>query len=200
MMSNNTAIPYEELLTYARKISKFTRPPNARPAAEIPPLPAGTSTANGSIAGPGAPNIKGEANNNNGEPSTRPGIDLTEQELAALDPSSRTVFTPWPSEEVMRRGALAQIAFEGEGIILGPLEQPALPPPPTEEQQQFNGMNGGEAGAGQRGPAAAVEVNGHAGKKAGTGHQRDAEGDRQSKEAAHAAVFSSLDLYDPDQD
>ncbi|KAF8437448.1 mediator complex, subunit Med4, partial [Terfezia claveryi] len=87
-------IPYEELLTYARKISKYTVPPNAR--FPQPPLPQAALSGNAPAE----------------QPTTN--IGLTNEEAAALDPSSRVVFAPWPSEEIMRRGALAQITFAGE--------------------------------------------------------------------------------------
>ncbi|KAF8428708.1 mediator complex, subunit Med4, partial [Tirmania nivea] len=84
-------VPYEELLTYARKISKYTVPPNAR--FPQPPLPQAALNDNDLP-------IDSEQ-----RPSTN--IGLTNEEAAALDPSSRVVFAPWPSEEIMRRGALA---------------------------------------------------------------------------------------------
>ena len=166
-----TEIPYEELLTYARKISKYTVPPNAR--FPQPPL------AQASLSGNALPAERPAAN-----------IGLTNEEAAALDPSSRVVFAPWPSEEIMRRGALAQIAFAGEGIITNkPLEQ------------SLNGADrGAEVKADQDGGS--EPLNGGGGGASQTGQNypaRDLESARRREEQRNQA-FLGLDLYDPDED
>lgn len=185
-------IPYDELLTYARKISKYTQPPNAR--SQQPPPQAGTDDT--------APPADGEAR-------PRVNVGLTNDEAAALDPSSRVVFTPWPSEEIMRRGALAQIAFSGEGIVTNkPLEQPvnganggAAAAAEVKAEQQVDGegetlMNGasGEATVGQggQGQGQGVVVQSYP--------VRDVERERRAREEQHSQAFFGLDLYDPDED
>ena len=89
----------------------------------------------------------------------------------------------------MRRGVLAQIAYAGEGILLGPNEQA-----PVLAQ---NGADGGETQVKEEEEEEEVKVNGNAGR---VYVQRDVERERQTREAAHAAVFQGLDLYDPDED
>ena len=161
-------IPYEELLTYARKISKYTQPPSSH--SFNPPVTLATGNSN-------VPPQADEA---------RPNIGLTNEEIAALDPSSRVVFTPWPSEEVMRRGALAQITLAGEGIITNkPLEQPQ------------NGANGGGDIVMEDEGAGVSMLNG-----IGEGQSqawenfppRDMEKEKKEREQQHSAAFIGLDL------
>jgi hypothetical protein len=96
-------VPYDELLTYARKISKYTRPPQSSKFTQA-------DTAGGSG------NDKTE--HDNGEASQQSQrslpLGLSEEDVSALDPSSQLQFTPWPSEEVMKRGALSQMGYEEE--------------------------------------------------------------------------------------
>lgn len=164
-------VPYEELLTYARKISKYTVPPNVR--FPQPPLPQATLSGNA---------LPAEQLTTN--------IGLTNEEAAALDPSSRVVFAPWPSEEIMRRGALAQITFAGEGIITNkPLEQSSNGADREVEvkAEQAGGsepLNGGAGGASQTGQSYPA---------------RDLESARRREEQRNQAFFG-LDLYDPDED
>ncbi|KAI5801717.1 mediator complex, subunit Med4, partial [Peziza echinospora] len=80
-------VPYDELLAYARKISKYTRPSGAQRPVPVPAAPA--------------------------QQPNRPELGLTEQEAQALDSAGRAFF-PWPSEELMGRGALATLNFAGE--------------------------------------------------------------------------------------
>ncbi|KAF8477219.1 vitamin-D-receptor interacting mediator subunit 4-domain-containing protein [Kalaharituber pfeilii] len=195
-------IPYDELLTYARKISKYTQPPSSRSlqAAQqqqsITAAAADISNSNSSIPGESS------------TASTRPDLGLTEQEVAALDPSSsRVAFTPWPSEEVMRRGALAQLAFQGEGIVTNNPQDILL------AQQAQNGANGGLGVDEVRieepeGPAGA-QVNGHLGAAAmgAEGAQvhaayppRDIERERRAKEAQYANAWAGVDLFTLDED
>ena len=99
-------VPYDELLTYARKISKYTRPPQSSEFTQV-------DTAGGGGSG----SDKAEQNNG-GEASQQSHrslpLGLSEEDVSALDPSSQLQFTPWPSEEVMKRGALSQMGYEEE--------------------------------------------------------------------------------------
>lgn len=102
-------VPYDELLSYASKISRFTRPSN--PVAfrklmtqlvpqleENPPVNAPALAPEGT-----APVAKAE--NGTTEKKEVP-MGMTEEELHDLDPSSHMPFTPWPSEEVMHQGQI----------------------------------------------------------------------------------------------
>lgn len=167
-----TEIPYEELLTYARKISKYTVPPNAR--FPQPPLP------------------QAALNGNDGEQQLTTNIGLTNDEAAALDPSSRVVFAPWPSEEVMRRGALAQIAFAGEGIVTN-----------KSLEQSSNGANGGVEVKSEQDEGSEPLMNGMGGGPSQAGQSypaRDVERERRAREEQHNQAFFGLDLYDPNED
>ncbi|PWW74600.1 hypothetical protein C7212DRAFT_283152 [Tuber magnatum] len=96
------AVPYDELLTYARKISKYTRPPQSSKFTQADPSGSGGD----------------KPEQNNGEASQQSQrslpLGLSEEDVSALDPSSQLQFTPWPSEEVMKRGALSQMGYEEE--------------------------------------------------------------------------------------
>jgi len=97
-------VPYDELLTYARKISKYTRPPQSSEFTQVD-----TAAAAGSDK---------TEQNNGGEASQQSHrslpLGLSEEDVSALDPSSQLQFTPWPSEEVMKGGALSQMGYEEE--------------------------------------------------------------------------------------
>ena len=92
----------------------------------------------------------------------------------------------------MRRGALAQIAFAGEGIVTGnPLEQSS------------NGTNGGAEVKVEQGGGAEPLINGTGGEASQAGQSypaRDVERERKAREEQHNQAFFGLDLYDPDED
>ncbi|KAL9039137.1 MAG: hypothetical protein Q9214_004998 [Letrouitia sp. 1 TL-2023] len=110
-------VPYHELLDYAKRISRYTVPPTFRER----PVPAQTATAgkkegdddvkmtNGAVApvvgSNGETTTEGE-----GEGDKGIGVSSLEQsEVQWLDPMAKFQFVPWPREEVIKRGALAQI-------------------------------------------------------------------------------------------
>ncbi|RPA92864.1 hypothetical protein L873DRAFT_1794017 [Choiromyces venosus 120613-1] len=97
-------VPYDELLTYARKISKYTRPPQSSKFTQA-------DTASGGSGGD-----KSDQNNGGASQQSQRSLPLglSEEDVSALDPSSQLQFTPWPSEEVMKRGALTQMGYEEE--------------------------------------------------------------------------------------
>lgn len=140
-------ISYSELLSYARRISKFTLPstyrePEAGPrsadarfstSANTPKESKSGTQTNGSTSPVGATNgvdldtqlMVGPAmdidnGNGNGTPAT--GTQQPSQATNAtsstalpnefsqwLNPAADLPFTPWPSEEIIRRGALASL-------------------------------------------------------------------------------------------
>lgn len=100
-------------------------------------------------------------------------------------------FVPWPSEEVIRRGALAQIQVMLEQGV-DPEVVAAEPRPEKEEQ--------GEA-------VQKVKVENGAGMSDGVGQASVGEGDvrmenegggRGARKEEKPRVFGGLDLYDPD--
>lgn len=113
-------VPYAELLDYASRITKYSTPPTLRQPVSIiqaadttqaqqppNPLPSNGSgiSAEQSVSSPVVSSLNAQAH---GE-----GIgvlSLDQKEVQWLDPSSTQVpFVPWPSEDIIRRGALAQI-------------------------------------------------------------------------------------------
>ncbi|KAK5633482.1 hypothetical protein RRF57_009196 [Xylaria bambusicola] len=120
----NYEIRYDELLSYARRISKTTMPPvgavNAISAAineakggeaSSAPDTAATTPAGGTPNGatPQAQQSLPVAANG-GASST----DLPEQLAIYLNPHSTYTFVPWPSEEQVRHGAIASLAYMAE--------------------------------------------------------------------------------------
>ncbi|KAI9674193.1 MAG: hypothetical protein M1817_002011 [Caeruleum heppii] len=103
-------VPYDELLSYANKISRFTAPPGFRPPVQ-PPAAAATDQAGGGLQ-PDGQQQSSAAVNGSQEVST-PGVGvaaLPAQETHWLNSTTANLgFTPWPSEDTIRRGGLAQI-------------------------------------------------------------------------------------------
>lgn len=144
-------VAYDELLAYAKKISKFTVPPTYR--ASLPP--AGDSPANAASPADGtAQTAFGEKSHQDGRDrsvgadhvmvmangTTNKEIDnaqdqpktmtrsegvaiaaLPTQESEWLDPAATFAFTPWPTEDVIVRGGLGRIQ-----AMLDAGEDPAL--------------------------------------------------------------------------
>ncbi|KAI1826449.1 vitamin-D-receptor interacting mediator subunit 4-domain-containing protein [Xylaria intraflava] len=131
-------IRYDELLSYARRISKTTIPPagavNAiTTAVAESSQPKGESSATGTAATTpigGTPNgtqaatpqalpiaVNGgssfdAANSNaNTTTATPAGTELPEPLATFLNPHSAYTFVPWPSEEQVRHGAIASLAY-----------------------------------------------------------------------------------------
>ncbi|KAI0860037.1 vitamin-D-receptor interacting mediator subunit 4-domain-containing protein [Xylaria cubensis] len=127
-------IRYDELLSYARRISKTTIPPvgavNAISAltdssqqgkgmSEAPSAPetAATTPAGGT---PNGATPQPQSTVNGVDPSsqltttTGGGTDLPETLATFLNPHSAYTFVPWPSEEQVRHGAIASLAYMAE--------------------------------------------------------------------------------------
>lgn len=146
-------VPYTDLLSYASKISKFSQPPN--PAAFR------------RITSGGAPAAM-----------KPPTIGLSEEDLNQLDPSAMMPFTPWPSEDQMKSGAL--VALSGAGGVpedmLG-----------EEERRRLNGEGEGEKEEEEDGE--------DGGRREGPGERREVR-----REVERPKVSLSLDLYDPEDE
>lgn len=117
-------MPLDELLAYARRISKFTVPPTYRP-----PLPGEakeglqtTPTADAKMengvpspavgATPTATQTGQEGTQSSDAAKKEEGVgvsSLTDEQRAWLDSASQIPFVPWPSEDTIRKGALAGI-------------------------------------------------------------------------------------------
>ncbi|KAI0537091.1 vitamin-D-receptor interacting mediator subunit 4-domain-containing protein [Xylaria digitata] len=124
----NYEIRYDELLSYARRISKTTIPPvgavNAVSAAisessqvkgEISaPDTAATTPAGGTPNGttPQPQSLAAVANGDS--PQQTSTTNLPEPLATFLNPHSTYTFVPWPSEEQVRHGAIASLAYMAE--------------------------------------------------------------------------------------
>ncbi|KAI0521410.1 vitamin-D-receptor interacting mediator subunit 4-domain-containing protein [Xylaria bambusicola] len=120
----NYEIRYDELLSYARRISKTTIPPvgaaNAISAAmseakggeaSSAPETAATTPAGGTPNGATPQAQQPLPTTVNGGASS---TDLPEQLAIYLNPHSAYTFVPWPSEEQVRHGAIASLAYMAE--------------------------------------------------------------------------------------
>ncbi|KAF3284339.1 hypothetical protein TWF970_011558 [Orbilia oligospora] len=195
-------VEYDALLSYATKISKFTRPPThlkSQPQPADPTASTETSsstalvlksadvngnnaTKDGGVDGSSANNAAGAgAGETTGNAATRP----TAEDIAMLDPTAGMPFVPWPTEEIMRRGILAN---------MGSME--TMP----------DAAAGQEAEPGAAEPDTTGEV---APPTGGSRQMSDADRERAREEAARREaerkqkeqeVFQGLDLYDPDSD
>ena len=114
--------------------------------------------------------------------------NLTQPELQWLDPTTQVPFVPWPSEEVIKRGALAQIQ--------GMLEQGIDPASVTVTAAPGSGGPEGD-GEKEEGQMEGVKV-----------EVEEAVGVRSAAPAAvrempkeeRPRVFQGIDLFDPDEE
>ncbi|KAI1815847.1 vitamin-D-receptor interacting mediator subunit 4-domain-containing protein [Poronia punctata] len=137
-------IRYDELLSYARRISKTTIPPvgalNAiAPVAESPPQIKGETSAPETAAttpAGGTPNGAQSAGGPVATPQSQTGVSQSQPSAGAngsfessqqtthtelpeplatfLNPHSAYTFVPWPNEEQVRGGAIASLAYLSE--------------------------------------------------------------------------------------
>ncbi|KAI1083690.1 hypothetical protein F5B20DRAFT_416717 [Whalleya microplaca] len=150
-------IKYDELLSYARRISKTTMPPagatNGTPSDSQPKAENGTTetaattpgeTPNGTQSQPTG-EIPASAIQQALEPAsqqtaTSSGTTLPEHLNAHLNPNLGLEFIPWPNEEQVRKGAIASIAYIAEQGIdpenYDPAEEKARKEREEEERQQ----------------------------------------------------------------
>ena len=187
-------VPYADLLDYASRINKYTIPPTLRQpvpilqpedTTQMPQQPPNPLPSNGSgisaeqnFSSPIVSSLNTQAH---GE-----GIgvlSLDQKEVQWLDPLSTQIpFVPWPSEDVIRRGALAQIQLL--------LEQGQDP------NNAVTSIVGEETAS-----ADAIVVDQPGGVRAAdletpVGRVTHVERTREEK----PKVFAGLDLYDPDEE
>ena len=163
-------VPFNELLDYAKRISRYTVPPTFRSA--LPPaLPALPAAINGDSVAveDGAEDVKEEKEG-------RGTASLQDTERKWLDPLTQIPFVPWVNDETIKRGALAEIQST---IERG--EDPGNVGAEGSEEDKEETMGIGDDGD-------AVGRESGVGTAGGMGMQRE---DRPK-------VFGGLDLYDPD--
>ena len=186
-------VSYTELLNYAKNISKYTVPPTVRSVSPPPvaQLDQQSKAVNG--AAPTAIEFQTpfqESPSQTAESGHNIGISsLSQLELQWLDPMTQAPFVPWPSEEVIRGGALAQIQIMheqgvdpdgvgGAGIFTSP--------------EAGMGMREGEDAGTEKLEKVKDEVEGRRRESIAIGVVKQ----REEK----PRVFGGLDLYDPDEE
>lgn len=151
-----------ELLDFARRIARFSVPSNFQ-------VPAVATSPNGETA----QTITGKDEAEIGMQS------LVDEEKRWLDPWTGVLFTPWPSEAMIRSSALARLQTGGD---LGELYGHSI----------NSTMEGDEQLEGNTGVDASNEADSHLAPDAHRKHR--------VKKEEKPAVFGGLDLYDPDVD
>ncbi|KAI4133714.1 MAG: hypothetical protein LQ338_000043 [Usnochroma carphineum] len=197
------SVPYTELLDYATRISRYTIPPTSR---EPPPPPKQVAVAdtNANIVADAATPVNGigdavtearEANaiangeiTGSGEGKGVGEKSLEQNEVQWLNPLAQIPFTPWPTEDVMKRGALGQIQVM--------LEQGV---DPGAGDATGKGLRGGHGEVGeehaQMGDHAGEALRETGGGRLDGGERKDEDRRREEK----PKVFKGLDL-DEDSD
>ncbi|KAI4157076.1 MAG: hypothetical protein L6R39_000790 [Caloplaca ligustica] len=144
-------VPHTELLDYARRISRYTVPPTSRdPLALSKPVTDGANattdtaaTVNGiADAVTEAREANAVANGEVTQGGKGGGVgekSLEPADVQWLNPQAQIPFTPWPTEDVIKRGALGQIQLMLEqGVDLGA----------GEAAEKYANEGGGQAGGG----------------------------------------------------
>lgn len=198
------ALEYAELLNYASRIARFTVPPTVRrpppgfggeneikivkqetrPSTPLLTPPAAPATP--SAQGPVAPATQAAG----AEKENKAVSALPDATKVWLHPTSSGVpFTPWPGNEVIRRGALAQIQATWDrgvdpdavaGVLKGDGEEDELE---TRRLRELEERRDSLVENTRRRPAAA-----------------SSKGGDEKRENQHAGGLLGFDLYDPDED
>ena len=191
-------IDYNELLSYAKRISRFTVPPTYRP-----PAPWDINTPKKDIDALTNPNksmidrdSKSPAGNETGqEGETSPSIeigqdragvglrDLNEPTRDWLDPVAKLPFVPWPQDDSIRSGGLAMVQYlveTGKDPTIDPRRAEQEAEERRQAQEEENQRR--EKDMMERKQASVTGANGH----------------RPSQQEDAGDAFD-LDLYDPDE-
>lgn len=164
-------VPYNELLDYAKRISRYTVPP-AFPHALPPAQPAIPAAVNGDTVA-----VEEGAEDSKEEKEGMGTASLEDIERKWLDPLTQIPFVPWVSDETIKRGALAEIQSMVER---GDDPESMGAGGSKEEKGETMEIGESEDAAGKEGDISA---------DGGMGMRR-----REEK----PKVFGGLDLYDPD--
>lgn len=173
-------VSHEEVLAYAKRIARFTMPPGMKQRT----IPVKAEEE----AGGGAGSLGAEAGQSQPPPQEQPyegkGIEsLEEYEKQWLDPWTGVQFTPWPGEDVIKRGALGEIqAMVERGVD------------PATVATTDNGGSG--AGHGEKEEEVDVDMGNDTRRENGQAQQMM----RTQKREEEPKVFGGLDLYDPDEE
>ncbi|KAL8783814.1 MAG: hypothetical protein Q9213_004360 [Squamulea squamosa] len=196
---NSRKVPLTELLDYAQKISRYTVPPTFRE----PLLPEANAADTAGQVKNTAPVANGtgdavadarEANAvaNGEEPQAgeekEKGVgvsSLTSDEVKWLNELARTAFVPWPTEQVIKSGALGQIQIM--------LEQGVDPEAGGAVEEVANKLDVVEEGRDVQMGEGSVETIEAVGQRTDEGEGRKVE---ERKREEKPKVFKGLDLDD----
>ena len=173
----NRDVPYREILDYAKLISRYTAPPGSRSNIPLSEVSAAT-----------APAVNGDTQGEKIEAEEGKGIGtaaLEDEERKWLEPLKQIPFVPWVSDDVVRKGALAQIQARVERG-----EDPA-DVKPEEAQNQADEGESIEEEKERIGDSSMISGAVPGGREGELRRERPVE---------KPAVFGGLDLYDPMND
>jgi len=173
-------VPYTELLDYAKRISRFTVPPMFRPPVLGQPAPAVVVNGNGDRNGNDVTAKEGEEAPRGDEEGRGTGA-LEDAEKKWLEPLKQMPFVPWVSDEVMRRGALAEIQAMVERGEDPEMVQAVVAYGEAEDEKEGGGVMEGLQGDGMA-------------------RGGDVPAGGQERREEEPKVFVGLDLYDPDEE
>ncbi len=171
-------VAYEELLGYAARIGRNTAPLSMRAKMGEVQTAEKQREKEGAMSG-----VEDAKDGGSGGKQEGIGLEsLLRTERLWLDQSTGVAFTPWPSEEVIKRSALAQVQAinEGGGEVGGGGDEGV-----DDVMMEGSGETGGGGGNG------AI--------KGDVGGANDP-GVRVEKREERQKVFGGLDLYDPDEE
>lgn len=187
---NQRIVPYDELLDYAKRISRFTVPPTFRPPiSSVQEMSADSSEPTNPLTTNGASTTEPSMVQPPKSKETQ-GIgvaSLNQNEIQWLDPLTQIPFVPWPVEEVIRQGALAQIQVMLEQGI-----------DPSNVRPGENECPKAEAFADNLTVSKSHDTK--LGGIGGDGNAKVGNGIVFKKEEEKPKVFGGLDLYDPDEE
>lgn len=178
-------VPYDDLLSYAKKISKFTVPPTTTAAPHRQQSQQQhTSSSSSSSSSPRDDGQQDEQPRDAGEEKSVAVAGLSAEQRSGPTVRHAAAWIPWPADDTIRRGALARIqgmldAGEDPGMVAG--EERA------ESGREQRQVQGGQEEERQSEPSRPVERD----------VTRRSEPIRVEEKPA---VFGGLDLYDPDED
>ena len=177
-------VKYTDLLDYALKIARYTVPPK---------LPDGIpqsltndivdESAKSPTAAADRDDTQSAGIQNSGTQNVQLGFgvkQLQDAEVQWLHPEKFIPFVPWPTEEIIQRGALAAVERG---------DMPDAEPPPGQKPEE--NMNGSAQSALHQ-----VDASEEGKKAMDVGAQQPPI--RREAEADKPKVFRGLDLYDPD--
>ncbi|KAL8824510.1 MAG: hypothetical protein Q9191_005016 [Dirinaria sp. TL-2023a] len=174
-------VPCGELLDFAQRISRYTAPRTTYPAATAARQSLETKAGEEVAEAPG----KGEVNGVGAEAD--PAKEAEVQAQAPVLPGE-SGFVPWPSEEVIRQGALGQIqAMLEQGVDPTTIQ--------IEGEQKVEGGIEDDRKEEQRKDDAVSHEYSTRHPQQGSTMVREA-----PREEEKPKVFGGLDLYDPDEE